>query len=222
MFRVNRLDVESLKPPCMNDFCDIGQVKSLWVSTLLDPTISHCHLQGPPCSGKTFLLEATLDIAHAMNKSVAFLTPDHFTHNKLLEVDFAEWFFLDDLEQLSQDEQTVFIAWLNQCLLHGCKVLTTSGMLPVKQWRDDLSSRIQSAFILTLAHPENDAQWEMIIVLFFKRHYIHVPSHIITVILQVTSRNPQKIFSLMNVLAHQPLRLTASRIRNSFLAMQDQ
>lgn len=215
----NQMNMESLRRPSFDKFCDVSGVLDLWQSALMDSSFSHYHIQGPASSGKSYLLESTLDVAFARNKSAVFLTPEYFTHSKLLEVDCAQWFFVDDVHLLDASQQSVFVAWLNQCMVHECKVFTTSRLLPIESLCGDVSSRIQSAFMINLRYPEDDAQWKDLIHAFFFRHYIQVPQQVIDSILQMTSRKAERIFPLISSLAHQPLKLTASRIRKVYLTL---
>lgn len=214
---MNEIDVESLRHSEFEAFCDINGVLGLLRTALADPSIKHIHLQGPRYSGKTYLLEASLTFADRVSQPVMVLEPSFFAQPDWVEVLGGGWFFLDDVERLSLDEQSVFIAWLDAMINAGVKVLTSSPPLyQIEGMSSDLRSRLQSACPVILSHPEDELAWYALIHAFFKRRYIDVPAHITRALLRFSAGRPEYLFPLMQILAHQSERLTVSRVRAAY------
>ena len=210
---------ESLKSPCFDNFYDTHNMLTLWQSALHDPAIVHCHIRGPKWSGKTHILSSTLHIAHQEGQVAVWLTSDDFTSDKLLEKDYAQWFYLDDIDVLTPAQQSIFVAWMNQTIASGGKIFTTSG-LQTDMLCNDVRSRLQSSFIITLGYPDDDVAWAHVMRLFFLRHYIVIPDKIVRCILDVTQGVAERIFPLMCELAHQPRQLTFQRVHAIYRALQ--
>ena len=213
------VDFESLKLPEFDNFVDLGNILSLWQAAILDPNVVHYHIQGPRWSGKTHLLEATLHATHDWPRAALCLHAEDFTVDKLLERDYADWFYFDNIDQLNSAQQSIFIAWLNQCIAHQGKIFTSSSM-DTSVFYNDLRSRIQSSFTVTLHHPQCDDDWCRMLTMFFLRYHIHVSPRIMLCILDVTERIADSIFPLVCELAHQSRPLTFQRVHATHRMLQ--
>jgi len=206
---------ESLKLAQFDNFVDTAGILPLWQVAILDNQIMHYHVWGPRWSGKTHLLEATLHGTQDMQRLAVCIQASDFNSETLLEMDYADWFYCDNIDTLTLSQQAIFIAWLNQCIARGSKVFTTSG-LDASHMCNDLSSRLQSAFLVRLDYPTLQEDWHKLVSYFFARHHIEVKPNIINYILDIASYDPKMLFPLMHELAHQSRQLSFPTIRTAY------
>lgn len=141
----------------------------------MEPAHAHIHVEGGVGSGKTHLLQATFHELVRLGHRAVFLDPDYFAGEPLGDLEHGQWFFIDQLESFSADQQRVLMAWLAAALANQCRVFT-AARTPWFPETLDLHSRLQAALQVQLSLPESMAQWELWLNCVLRRHQVRLPT----------------------------------------------